>query len=141
MTSPAVQAPGTPDTSGSSTGPGPTAADRRGVTNIADRVVEKIAARAVAEVDLATGTPRQLLGLRAGRASKDTARVDAQVTGNVVTVRITVAVRWPASVVRVTRQVRAHVTERLRTLTGLDVAWVDIDVPVLLAETERGGVS
>jgi Uncharacterized protein conserved in bacteria len=126
MTSSAVRTPG------GAPAAEPSAPDARGTTTIADRVVEKIAARAVAEVDLATGAPRRILGVRAGRASRDTARVDAQVTGDVVTVRIALAVHWPASVVAVTRRVRAHVTEQLRTLTGLDVGWVDIDVPALI---------
>lgn len=108
----------------------------RGRTRIADRVVEKIAARAVAEVDQATGVPRQVLGVRLGTTGPDTrARVDADIDGGVVTVRVSMAVRWPAPVRAVTRQVRGHVTERLQTLTGLRVEQVDIDVPTLLTAT------
>lgn len=109
----------------------------RGRTRISDRVVEKIAARAVAEVDRATGTPRHLLGVRLGSTGSDTpARVDADVDGGIVTVAVTMAVQWPAPIRTVTRQVRAHVTERLETLTGLQVAQVDIDVPTLLTHTD-----
>ncbi len=104
----------------------------RGRTRIADRVVEKIAARAVAEVDRATGTPRQVLGVRLGSTGSDTpARVDADVDGGVVTVAVSMAVRWPAPIREVARQVRGHVTERLEALTGLEVAHVDIEVPTL----------
>lgn len=112
----------------------------RGRTRIADRVVEKIAARAVAEVDRATGTPRQILGVRLGGTAADTrARVVADVDGGVVTVSVAMAVRWPAPVREVSRQVRAHVTGRLEDLTGLRVAQVDIDVPTLLTENDDEG--
>jgi uncharacterized alkaline shock family protein YloU len=112
----------------------------RGRTRIADRVVEKIAARAVAEVDRATGVPRQVLGVRLGSAGPDSrVRVNAEVDGTVVIVRVSMAVQWPAPVRTVTRQVRGHVTERLQTLTGLRVGQVDIDVPTLLTATADEG--
>lgn len=111
-------------------------AAQRGRTRIADRVVEKIAARAVAEVDAATGAARQVLGVSLGSTGPDTrARVDADVDGGVVIVRASMAVRWPASVRAVTRQVRANVTDRVQTLTGLSVEYVDIEVPDLLTDT------
>lgn len=114
----------------------PGSAAERGRTRIADRVVEKIAARAVAEVDNATGVARQLLGVRLGSPGPGSAaRVDAEVDGGVVTVRAAMAVRWPAPVRAVTRQVRTHVTERVESLTGLRVEQVDIDVTTLLTGT------
>ena len=58
---------------------------------IADRVVEKIAARAVAEVEYATGVTRQVLGLGRGR-SPTTARVSASVDGDTATLRVTMMV-------------------------------------------------
>ena len=59
MTTTAVAVPAPP--SGSALAP----PEQRGSTEIADRVVERIAARAVAEVDDAQGPARKLLGLRA----------------------------------------------------------------------------
>jgi uncharacterized alkaline shock family protein YloU len=110
----------------------------RGRTRIAGRVVERIAARAVAEVDRATGVPPKVLGVRLGSAGPDSlARVEADVDGGVVTVRVSMAVQWPAPVPAVTRQVRSHVAERLQRLTGLRVEQVDIDVPVLLAAADE----
>ena len=115
-----------------------TAPAERGRTRIADRVVEKVAARAVAEVDNATGVARTVLGVRLGTAGDDaSARVDADVDGGVVLVRVTMAVRWPAPVRAVTRRVRAHVTERVAELTGLQVAEVDIDVSTLVRADEE----
>lgn len=104
----------------------------RGRTRVADRVAEKVAARAAAEVDLATGVPRQILGVRFG--ADGLARVDATVDGGCVMVRVALAVRWPASVRQVTQQVRDHVTERLETLTGLRVGAVDIEVCALVID-------
>ena len=51
-------------------------------TSVADRVVNKVAARAVAEVESATGTARHLLGVSLGPTTEQTqARVDATVDG------------------------------------------------------------
>ena len=106
---------------------------QRGSLRIADRVVEKVAARAVTEVDLATGAPRTLLGRRLSEPDPDApARADARVDGNLVSVSVTLSVRWPAPVRQVAEQVRSHVTSRIGSLTGLEVAEVDVDVPSLL---------
>ena len=106
---------------------------QRGSLRIADRVVEKVAARAVTEVDLATGAPRTVLGLRMSAPDPDApARADARVDGQVVSVRVTLAVRWPAPVRQVAQQVRSHLTSRINALTGLQVAEVDVDVPTLI---------
>src|SRR4051794_12111181 len=111
------------------------AADR-GRTTVADRVVEKIAAQAVAEVDCATGATRRVLGMGLGSASHSTpARVAARVDGHLVLVEVSMSVIWPASVRAVTREVRRHVTDRVHELTGLRVAEVDIAVPTLVADT------
>ena len=114
----------------------PTAPDEvgsRGTLHIADKVVEKIASKAVTEIDLATGAPRTVLGLQLGSADGDhDARANAHVDGQLVTVVVTLAVRWPAPVRTVCEQVRKHVRERISTLTGLEVAEVDCDVPTLI---------
>jgi uncharacterized alkaline shock family protein YloU len=107
-----------------------------GRTTIADRVVERIAAQAVAEVDRATGTARQLLGVSLGSTTATTpARVTADVDGGIVSVQVDLAVIWPNPVRAVTRQVRQHVTDRVEQLTGLQVAEVDVQVSDLLTMT------
>lgn len=109
-----------------------------GRTSVADRVVNKVAARAVAEVESATGTARHLLGVSLGPTTEQTqARVDATVDGGLVTVRVEIAVAWPNSVRHVTRQVREHLTRRVEELTDLRVAEVDIEVPHLLTEARE----
>lgn len=110
-------------------------AGQRGSTDIADRVVEKIAVGAVAEVDDAYGSARRLLGLRMPGATAP--RVTVQIDGHLATVRVAMSVRYPAPIRQVTREVRAHVMERVGALTGLDVRHVDIEIPALITP-DRG---
>jgi uncharacterized alkaline shock family protein YloU len=106
----------------------------RGTLQIADKVVQKIAAQAVSEVDLAGGAPRTLLGKRLTKADPDSrARADAHVDGGLVTLQVTLAVQWPAPVREVAEQARRHLTARVHELTGLTVAEVDVDVPALIS--------
>lgn len=109
-----------------------------GRTTIADRVVERIAAQAVSEVDSATGVVRHVLGVALGTTTEDTkARVAADVDGGIVFVRVDLAVVWPSAVRTVTREVREHVIWRVQRLTGLRVADVDVEVSEILTETAQ----
>ncbi len=85
---------------------------QRGVTVVADRVVAKIAARVAAEDHGLTGTPD----------------ASAKVSGRVATVRLGLAVRYPAPLPQVAARVRDRVRRRVRALTGVSVESVDIDV-------------
>lgn len=125
---------------GVSSGPGSglPAPEARGTTRIADKVVERIAARAVSEVDRATGAPRVVLGQTLGSTTEKTdARVSAQVDGEVVMVDVAMAVQWPAPIREVAQQVRERVAARVNELTGLSVLEVDIDVATLLTDEPR----
>ncbi|MEX5719279.1 Asp23/Gls24 family envelope stress response protein [Geodermatophilus maliterrae] len=102
----------------------------RGRLHVADRVVERIAAQAAAEVDRATGAPRRVLGLSLGSAD-ERPTVDAHVDWPVATVSVVMSVAWPAPVLEVTEQVRRHVEEQLATLAGVQTAGVDIRVTAL----------
>jgi len=107
-----------------------------GVTTIADRVVGKIAAHAVTEVPAAGGAARRVLGIALGDDEKqDRPVVGAHVDGGVVTVDVELSVAYPEPVVEVTDAVRRRVDERVSTLTGLQVAQVDITVTSLVATT------
>jgi uncharacterized alkaline shock family protein YloU len=108
---------------------------QRGSTDIADRVVERIATMAVAEVDDAHGPARRLLGLRAPGVAAP--KVTVQIDGHLATVRLAMSVRYPAPIRQVTGRVREHVTARVRELTGLEVRHVDIDIPTLITP-DRG---
>ncbi|HEX5494736.1 MAG TPA: Asp23/Gls24 family envelope stress response protein [Mycobacteriales bacterium] len=132
----APTAPTAPDPARQPAGPDP---GRRGVTTVTPRAVERIAARAAAEVNRTSGVPHRPFGIPLDRAGAPP-RVEATVTGDVVTVRVAVSVCWPDPVRRVTRQIRAHVTDRVHALTGLRVAWVDIEVPRLATGAGPGRV-
>ncbi len=108
---------------------GDAAAGTRGHTRIDPKVVQKVAAEAVREIDNATGSPRRLLGITLGSTDSDTgAQISAQVDDNTALVEVTMTVVYPASVQQVTRQTREHVRERVKELTGVNVREVDITV-------------
>lgn len=118
----------------SATGPARGLVTSRGETTIAPSAVASVAQRAAQEVDgvevvssgglrgwIDTVRPDRATGTRADVASRQTA------------VELTISVCWPRSVHQVTDAVRAHVRERVRTLTGYEVADVDIVVAELPA--------
>ncbi|MDL4818548.1 Asp23/Gls24 family envelope stress response protein [Actinomadura opuntiae] len=114
-------------------------AEERGRTEIADRVLEKIAAHALTEVVAAGGAARRVLGVPLGRTGERAApQVAAQVDGGLAILRMTVSVAYPAPVREVTRRLRDHVTARVAALTGLQVRQVDIRV-AQLTRPERNG--
>jgi uncharacterized alkaline shock family protein YloU len=113
-------------------------AAERGTTAIADRVVEKIAVRAVAESEGAGGAGRRVLGMPVSRSDLDKrARVRADIDGDLVTLGVALSVAYPMPAREVTAQVRRQVMERVSTLTGLDVREVDIDITRLVSEPPR----
>ncbi|WP_433324519.1 Asp23/Gls24 family envelope stress response protein [Spirillospora sp. CA-294931] len=104
--------------------------ETRGRTEIADRVLERIAARALTDVDAAGGSSRRVLGVSLGKDSAP--RVTARVDGGLATLRMTISVVYPAPIREVTRDVRERVTRQVGRLTGLEVRQVDIEVDRLL---------
>jgi uncharacterized alkaline shock family protein YloU len=105
----------------------------RGRLEIADRVIERIAAQAAAEVDRATGTPRRVLGVSVGSPT-DRPDVSARVDGPIAIVDVVMSVAWPAPVTQVTEQVRARIVQHLADLAGVRAAQVDIRVTALVPE-------
>ena len=114
-----------------------------GTISIADGVVTKIAARAAAEnPDAGAAAARMLgrvvpgaghLGVR-GTNLQGLPKTSVDVDGSKAFVTLELSVRWPASVPDVTAQVRHHVRDRVRELTGLDVAEVHIVVADLATD-------
>lgn len=94
--------------------------DPGGRTDIASGVIEKAAARAVDEVP------------GAGAAAKGRA-VRAQVSGDVVLLRVRIRVDYPEPLRRIAARVRARVRERVEHTTGKQVHHIDIEI----AETVR----
>ena len=110
----------------------------RGRTTIADRVVARVAARAVAEVEQTGGAARQLIGITIGRQTgAGTARVSARTDGHLAMIQLRLSLAYPAPVRALTREVRRHVIERVTGLTGFEVRHVDIEVVSLLRGRNR----
>jgi uncharacterized alkaline shock family protein YloU len=129
-----------------STGIEPTAGAGRnelGTISIADVAVSKIAARAATEnPDAGAAAARMLgravpgaghLGVR-GTDLEALPKTSVEVDGSKAFVTLEISVRWPASVPEITGQVRRHVRDRVRELTGLDVDEVHITVADLATD-------
>jgi uncharacterized alkaline shock family protein YloU len=114
-----------------------------GTISIADGVVSKVAARAAAEnPDAGAAAARMLgravpgaghLGVR-GTDLQALPKTSVEVDGSKAFVTLEISVRWPASVPEITGQVRRHVRDRVRELTGLDVDEVHITVADLATD-------
>jgi uncharacterized alkaline shock family protein YloU len=114
-----------------------------GTITIADGVVSKIAARAVAEnPDAGAAAARVLgravpaaghLGLR-GTDLAGLPKASVDVDGSKAFLTLEISVRWPTSVPAVTDQVRSHLRSRVTELTGLTVEEVHIVVADLVTD-------
>lgn len=102
----------------------------RGALALAPRVIEKTAVQAVAEVERTIELSRRLTDVLPGRHAP-AARATATVTGRIVQLRLDVAIRYPSSIVGVTRAVRSHVRDELARLCDVEVRDVDIVVTSL----------
>lgn len=120
---------------------GPGSATDRGRTTLEERVVERIAAHAVAEVDGIGGSAPRVLGVAVGADEADrAARVTARMDGETTALEVRLSVTYPASVTATTERAREHVIRRTAELTGLRVTRVDIVVTGLhgpVADTRR----
>jgi uncharacterized alkaline shock family protein YloU len=109
-----------------------TPATERGVTTVAARTVERIAAHTLSEVDNVGGAERRMLGIAVSSADPDgDATVSAVVNDLSVALTVRLSVTYPASVRATARAARAHLMARVAELTGLTVSRVDITVTAL----------
>ena len=117
-----------------------------GMIGINDRVVEKMAARAAAEIPDAGAAAPRVLGRSVTGAAALGARTtsltalpksSADIDGSIVILDLSISVRWPASVPEVTSAVREHVRGRVHELTGLTVTEVSISVTDLVTRLPR----
>ncbi len=104
---------------------------RRGRLVLADRVLEKIAAQAAAEVAVTAGRSGGFLGIGAEADASARPKVDVTLSAESADLALSVGITYPGSIRRATQEVRDHVTERVETLTGVDVRRVDVDVTFL----------
>jgi uncharacterized alkaline shock family protein YloU len=114
-----------------------------GTITIAEQVVTKIAASAAAEHPDAGAAAARVLGRAvpgAGHLGVRGTDLDAlpktsvEVDGSKAFVTMEISVRWPASVLEVTQQVRRRVQDRVAELTGLQVDEVHITVSDLATD-------
>ncbi|GAA1696756.1 Asp23/Gls24 family envelope stress response protein [Fodinicola feengrottensis] len=90
--------------------------DTRGRLDIDNRVVERIAATAAAQVEaVSTSPPRARIRMADDRA----------------TIELQVVVRWPAPLRATARRVREKVAEQVPLLTGFAVAAVHVTVTAM----------
>lgn len=105
----------------------------RGRTVLLDRVVEKTAAAAAAEVEqvhpAGRGAVGQLLGTR------PTIAVQLTIDGHLAQLSLEVAVDYPAPLRQVTRRLREHVVDRVHELCAITVTDLDVHVVALRQQT------
>jgi uncharacterized alkaline shock family protein YloU len=106
---------------------------------MADRVLERIAAHVLTEVEETGGAARRVLGVPLGPTGQRTRpQVTAHVDGHLAILRMRITVAYPEPIRQVTRRLRDRVTSRLGELTGLEVRQVDIDIVRLTRPQEQG---
>jgi uncharacterized alkaline shock family protein YloU len=101
----------------------------RGRTEIADRVLERLAARFALDVP---GVVRHSSGPPLSGLGSDLPEVTAESAGERVRLRLRVAVRWESSAHEVAAAVREDVRRRLGAMTGKSVDRVDVVVSALV---------
>jgi uncharacterized alkaline shock family protein YloU len=101
---------------------------------VTDRVIERIAAIAAAQVRgvVRTGSGwDQTLG-------RQLPRVDSRTAGRRARVVVEIAVEWPAALGEVTSGVRTAVVEQLRALAAVDADGVDVVVVKIVLPRPAG---
>lgn len=111
----------------------------RGRTEIADRVLERIATHVLTDVEATGGAARRVLGVPLGPTDRrPRPQVTAHVDGRLATLRMRITVAYPEPIRQVTRRLRERVASRVGELTGLEVRQVDIDVDRLIRPKDQG---
>ena len=116
---------------GSMSTPAPAPVAERGAIRVADRVVAKIAARAAREV-LADAPGAE--SVPAGTFPLATVAVHRR---QVARLRLSVELGYPGDLAAVCSTVRAHVRERVESLTGMTVKAVLVDIERLHSPVSR----
>jgi uncharacterized alkaline shock family protein YloU len=110
--------------------------EKRGRTTIAARVVEKIAAHAVDEIEPAGGVARRLLGMPIGTEDgRGEAQATARIDGDIAILAVRMSIEYPAPIRRTADAARDRVVARVGELTRLQVKHVDIDIAKLTPPT------
>ncbi|WP_165355107.1 Asp23/Gls24 family envelope stress response protein [Nocardioides oleivorans] len=96
----------------------------RGRTVVADKVVERVASIATAEVEAVIDTRTGWTRL----VRKGLPHAEAVVAGGTSRITVAVAATWPTPLAQVAAQVRENVTRQVAHITGVTVARVDVTV-------------
>lgn len=104
---------------------------RRGRLVLADKVIEKIASQAVAEMGVVHGRPGGRLGIGSESDHQTRPKVDVDLGRDSADLAIAVGISYPGSIRRTTQQIREHVVQTVEQLSGVTVRRVDIDVTFL----------
>ncbi|GAA4051402.1 Asp23/Gls24 family envelope stress response protein [Nonomuraea soli] len=104
----------------------------RGRTDVSDRVVSKLARQVAGEV-AGVSVVSQAGGLPWGGSS------GGSVEGELATIRLTVAITYPAPIRATTERLRQHVADRITELTGLGVSRIDLKVASLTVTSPESG--
>ena len=105
----------------------------RGRTVILDRVVQKTAAAAAAEVEHVHAAGRGAVGQLLG--SRPAIAVQASIDGHLAQLSLEVEIDYPAPLRQVTRRLREHVVDRVHDLCAITVTDLDIHVVALRQQT------
>jgi uncharacterized alkaline shock family protein YloU len=106
----------------------------RGITSIADTVVEKVAGIATREVrgvyDMGGGTTRAIGAVtqRVGLADERSQGVSVEVGERETAIDLTVVIEYGESIPQVADQIRENVITRIEGITGLSVTEVNVAV-------------
>lgn len=106
---------------------------RRGRTVLLDRVVERTAAAAAAEVEHVHAAGRGAVGQLLG--TRPTVAVQLSIDGHLAQLVLEVEVDYPAPLRQVTRRLREHVVGRVHDLCAITVTDLDIHVVALRQRT------
>ncbi|SBW19238.1 hypothetical protein FDG2_1094 [Candidatus Protofrankia californiensis] len=110
----------------------------RGRLLIADRVVEKIAAEAVRDVESVGGLRHRFPGRARSTGNDRPPRVSARVGRGTARISMSLSIRYPARIMEICDGVRTRVTGHVADLAGLRVTRLDIDVSALDLGSDPG---
>lgn len=110
---------------------------QRGRTNIADKVVEKIAAQCAYEIAGVGGRGGGFLGVGRQADLDSRPKVSVELTGKIATLSVDLGVEYPRPIEETTQHVREILARRVGELTGVSVRQVDIRVTYLVPHVSR----
>lgn len=111
---------------------------RRGRLIMPEKVIEKIAGQAAAEIGAARGRSGGVLGVGSEPDPAARPKVDVDLSTDSADLAIAVGIAYPQSIRQTTQQIRDHVVARVGALTGVHVHRVDIDVTFLSVDADQG---